>query len=489
MITVISFVIIARLISTKEMGIWAVLQLMLAVCSTFFTWFPQAVTKFVAEYHSKGSVSTAAAVFYQALRANVIIYIPVIIGFYFGASFLTFHLFGIAYPPLFQILAFDVFVSACLIQLLAGALLGLRMFREIAFVGLLVGGIFRQILIISFLILLKNFMGLVLGWLVSDTATAAVYLILVVRVLGGPRFDFPLRRLLRYYLPLELGQIVAFGQTWVDRVLLVIFVSLSTLGIYNAAVTAFGVLTAVGNSMVNMLFPAYSSIREGNELNMRNSVRLGTRYASLTLIPLAFVLLATAKPAITLLVGPSYVRGWLPLSILCFGFALTAFTTGVVPVFLALEETSVAALVNTANVVVSATVAYALLPVLGIVGVSIGRAMALVVGASLVVFFARRKITLTIDFYALTKTFVAGGVMAAILCAVQLVHYSRFLLPLYWVTGLVVYLVMLRLLKAVDVDDLNLLRGFFGKRLGFITNILAWILLPDHQLTSGEVSI
>ncbi|HYW01938.1 MAG TPA: hypothetical protein VE862_10740, partial [Candidatus Acidoferrum sp.] len=48
-LSVVSFVILARLISPKEMGIWAILQLILAAASVFVTWYPQAVTKFVAE--------------------------------------------------------------------------------------------------------------------------------------------------------------------------------------------------------------------------------------------------------------------------------------------------------------------------------------------------------------------------------------------------------------------------------------------------------
>lgn len=73
-VTVAAFVVLARLISTKEMGILAILQLINAACIAFFTWFPQAVTKFVAENISRGRRSAAAGAFYQSLRANLIIY-------------------------------------------------------------------------------------------------------------------------------------------------------------------------------------------------------------------------------------------------------------------------------------------------------------------------------------------------------------------------------------------------------------------------------
>ena len=168
-VTIIAFAAIARIISTEQMGIWAILLLINATCVTFATWFTPAVTKYVAENVAKGSNGIAAAAFYQALRANFLIYLPVIVGMFFGAAFLASHLLGNAsYASLFRLLAFDVFLSAGLVSLAVAALLGLRMFREAAVVGLAVGGVLRQLLIVSLVLLMKNILGLVIGWFVSD---------------------------------------------------------------------------------------------------------------------------------------------------------------------------------------------------------------------------------------------------------------------------------------------------------------------------------
>src|SRR5208283_18706 len=107
----------------------------------------------------------------------------------------------VSYAPLFRILALDVFFASIL-QLLTAALLGLRMFKETAAVGLIVQGFARQVLIIVLLVLMRNFVGLVIGWLLSDGAAVAICLWIVVRELGAPRFDFPMGKLFRFYLPL-----------------------------------------------------------------------------------------------------------------------------------------------------------------------------------------------------------------------------------------------------------------------------------------------
>jgi len=54
-------------------------------------------------------------------------------------------------------------------------------------------------------------------------------------------------------------------------------------------------------------------------------------------------------------------------------------------------------------------------------------------------------------------------------------------LPFYVLIGGVVYLLMLRILKAVNRADMDLLQGFLGRRLGPLANFLGRILLPGRD--------
>jgi len=473
---VVSFVILARIISPADMGILALLQLVIATCQTFLTWFAQAVTKYVAENVSSDS---RGASFYQALRATIAIYIPVVIVIFFGSKFLAAHILGNGdYSNLFQWLAIDIIFFGGLLPIASAALLGLRKFREIAFVGLVFNGVLRQFLILALIVGLHNFVGLVIGWAISDGATAVIYVFLAVRALGQPRFDFPLKRLTVYSAPLELATIVTYAQTWFDRALLSLFVPLTILGVYNAALIAFGALAGVTAAMTNMLFAALSSIA-GDRLNVRNAVRLATRYSCLTLTPLAFALMATSKSALTLFVGSGYVGGYLPLMLICGALGVVAFGTALGPLYLALGETILSAAVTGLSVLISLGAAYFLLPALGIIGAAISRALAILLGTAFGVLMLRRKLTLDLDVAIITKTLFAAGVMAAVVLGIQFVWYSKFLLPVYLLIGAAVYLVMLRLLKVAEPDDLDLLKRFLGGRFSLISRILEWILLPS----------
>ena len=381
--------------------------------------------------------------------------------------------------------AFDVFFFEGMLPILTAALFGLRMFRETAVVGLVVGGFARQSLVILLLILSRNFVGLPVGWLISDAITAVIYLTLTTRVLGSPRYDFPLGKLFRFYLPLELASIVAYAKTWFDHALLAAFVSLATLGVYNAAITAYGVAAGVSSVMSTTLFSAFSSIPTGDRENLQEAIRLSTRYACFIVTLVDLLLLATAKAALTLFVGDSYVGGSWPLVIFCAADAATAFATALGPALLAMEETNMVGVITAASAAMGLGGAYVLLPEFGIVGTSIGRAVAIILTATLQFLILKSILALRLNFRMVAKTIVAGATMVAVVVAVQMVGYSKFLLPLYATIGVLIYLMMFRLLKIVDSNDLRLWRRFLGKRLWPLSNILSFILLDQ---TSRETA-
>ena len=401
LVQIVSFVILARLISPKEMGILAILGLITATCQAFGALsVPSAVTKFVAENTAGSAIQVAAAVFYQALRFILLLSVPIVILVYVGAPYLALHLLGdVSYAGLFQVVALDVFFYAGALPLLTGAMLGLHKFRETAIVGLIVSGVIRQSLIIVLIIVTRNFVGLVYAWVLSDASVAIIYFALLFRNLGRPRFDFPLSRLLRFSIPLTFSNAAVYAQSWFDRALLVVFVPLAALGVYNATLTAFGVLWGISAAMSSVLFPAYSSL-QGKEdgSSMGEAARLAIRYSTLLLIPLALGLLAAAKPALTLFVGESYSSGTLPLMILCGVLAVTVIGNTVLPpVLLALGKTYLTATITTVSVLISLAVGYVVLPIWGILGASVARGLAMAISAILTIYIVGRMIPLKLE--------------------------------------------------------------------------------------------
>jgi O-antigen/teichoic acid export membrane protein len=485
LVYIFAFVVLARIISTREMGILTILQLVNATCLIFGTFsVQQGVTKFVSENSTRSSRNVAAAVYYQALRFTLLTSILIGGGIFVGAWYLAVHLLGSSsYVIVIQVVAVDTFLDTGAIPVVTGALLGLQMFRETAIIGFVVTGIVRQVMIIGLILMLHGFVGLVYGWLLSDGLTVAVCFILLLRVLGVPRFDFPLGKLLHYSYPLMLGNIAGYAQTWFDRAILVLFVPIAALGIYNAAWTAFSVLLGISSALGSVLFPAYSSLQEmADPQKSREAIRLAVRYSNFILLPLALGMVAVASPALTLFVGRSYASGAVPLMIFSGAFAVANIgITALSPVLWAREKTFLSAMITIVSVIIGLGAAYFLLPSLGIVGASAARALAMVILAALTIIAADRGVSVRFQLKTILKTILASLAMLASIFALELVRYAPILLPVYVAIGALVYVLMLRVVKAVNRNDVVLVRDFLGERFAFVSNLLSLLLSPDRR--------
>jgi len=80
-------------------------------------------------------------------------------------------------------------------------------------------------------------------------------------------------------------------------------------------------------------------------------------------------------------------------------------------------------------------------------------------------------------FNVISKSLVAGIVMAAVVLMVEVLFYNKFLLPVYALLGGIAYLGMLRLLRVAREEDINLIRKYLGHRLAFAADFLQRILL------------
>ena len=72
---------------------------------------------------------------------------------------------------------------------------------------------------------------------------------------------------------------------------------------------------------------------------MGDSIRAASHYVSIVAMPLAFALVATARPALTLLVGGAYQSGVIPLAVLALGSisSIVALLVGLLAYLLAMR--------------------------------------------------------------------------------------------------------------------------------------------------------
>jgi O-antigen/teichoic acid export membrane protein len=485
---VVSFSILARLVTPVEMGEMAVLLMVVGLSRVIVCLgMPRSVTRFIAESMAKNDRMEAAAVFYQAIKTNLLLSLLAAVGMFLWSKSLSTWLLGTPERAiLFQLLAFDIVVAAGLLPTLSSAMLGLQKIREMSLANL-VYTVARQSLIAAFVLASHSLLGLVMAWIVSEIGLTLMFFRHVESSIGLPVFTFDLKRLVRFSFPIFLQDAANYVYTWFDRAVLLTYLSLESLGTYTTAMTAFGVLANVADAIGMSLFPTYSVMREehGREA-LGDSIREATRYACLIGLPLCFGLFSTAKPSLALFVGEAYAEATGPLMVISlfasFAFVETAFTG----LLVVLGETVLSLKLATLQIAVGVASTLVLLPSLKMVGASIARGITMATSLVTMMIVLRRRISVEFDTEAFWKSLVSSGVMATVVLLFQTYYYSKYLLPAYVVVGGFIYLSMLFVLRAIRAQDVQLLDEYLGPRLRFITRLLRSLLGTPRSAVSDD---
>ena len=478
LLQVVAFYFIARLIVPADMGILAAMTLVVTLSSVLVDLgLANAATKFIAEHRGKNDLKTARSIFYQILRASLIFSVGAsLLCFVFAEAISLLLLRTSNYTILFILLAFDVLPSG-IFACLYNSLVGLQKIREAAILNLLFRQIIKQTIFVSLLLLNFGLLGLTIAWLTADTIIIFLYLSIILKSLGSPNFDFSLKRLLQFSYPLYISNVIGFAYNWFDRAIMLAFLTLSTLGIYDVVLRAFGVLNGITISISTALFAKYSELHgKGGIGAVERAIPAASRYVCLIAMPLAFGLSALGTPAITLFAGESYASGSQPLVILSLFFAVTCIQTALSGILLIIEKTRIVTGLTVVNIIVGLVSAIALMPSFGIVGASLARGLTMLSSLLLTVWIMRKKIHMSFDIEAFWKSLFSSVVMFVTLSGVGYFWSSTSFLPIYLVFGTLVYLVMLRILGAAREEDIALLKSYVGERFKFLVKPMEILL-------------
>jgi len=475
---VVAFAFFARLISVEDMGVFTILTLAYGAASAFMSLgLPSVVTKFVAENVAVGNKQKAASVWYKSFLLSDATSVLIALVFLYskfpaGVSHLPYSAEVWAIGVFF---ALDVIASIGSVG--GAAMLGLYEFKDYALVYTLYSSV-RPWLVVLLIFEVRSLIGLVAGWVIADSVLAICQVAYLWQRLGPPVFRFETKYLLRLSGPLYVSAIASFFYGSFDQLILIPLVSLTALGVYGAVLSAFSAYIGLISVVSTVLLPTFSGVHgaRGPEA-LRDSVGVASRYVSIVAMPMAFILIAAARPALTLLVGVQYGGGIIPLAALALASVCTIIAMALSPVLIVMNETLLAALASLLPIPVSVVVALFSIPVLGIVGASIARGLSMILSLLLTWYFVRRKIPVKVDTQAIMKSIVASGVMALVMEACQLWHYSRFLLSLYVAVGLVVYLLAMRAMRGVNDADMNLIRQMLGPRFSRVCDFLSWLVV------------
>jgi len=474
---VVYFAFAARILAVAEIGVVSALGMVAGLFVTFGTLaLPSAATKYISEYLGKDRWDMAKGVYKKVLLfgfsvSGLLSFLCVV-----TSTFISVTVFGSqAYQPLINVLGLDVF-ALLLSSFFTGTLLGLQKFREVAFSGIVLSCL-RYGSSLYLLIQGYGLMGLVIGWVIGDFAGFGLSFFFASTSFKTRAAQQPFTELVKYSSPLYASGILTYFTAYIDRFVVLFFAGFTTLGIYSVVVMAASVVGLVSRSISNSLFPQLSELygRHGREALKAASIK-ASRYIFLIFTPLALGLAATAYPTITLFAGVRYESGWLPLAMISIAMALTCAGVVVSNLLLSLGYTRAFFEANILGVAVNAACCALFVTPFGSAGAALGRVALITTSFGYLAYTLRKVFGLYLDLDAFKNSLISSTVMAIAVGLMQFVWLDRHMLPLYIFVGGVVYVSLLRFLKAVEDQDIMLLHEFMPKYLGGIIDMFARFL-------------
>ena len=491
---VVYYAIAARLLpSVADFGRIATFQM---ICLLFITLssfvLPSAIVKLMAEYNGGGRHDDTRGLYGLALRlGGVFALASFTICFLAADPIASYLLGGPEYTDLVRLLSIDVLLLV-LVPYMTGLLQGQQRFGTMALLGSS-NAILRHAIAVLALYVGLGLQGVIIGWVVGDLSQAVLSFLLVFRG-SGTRMEIgmvshPIRPMIKYSTPLYVSAVITFFIHQTDKFLILFLAGQEALGLYSPAVTAMSVLLLFSNAFTNVLFPQLSERcgRLGIQ-SLKEISRTFSKYVYLVYTPLAFGIAAVARPIMIVFVGERFIGGALPLAILSLSSALACGSVITNSVLLATGKTGIFSLVGILSVVADIVFAFLLIGPLGPVGAAIARSSVVLVQFIVPTVVLTKTLGQHLDLKSCAKSIVASSVSALAVLGVQAMSPSTSLLPLLAavVVGGLVYLVMLRVLKALGRGDFMLLGSLLPKRTKKLVKVAETILIGNQAQQDTE---
>jgi len=474
---VVYFAFAARFLSVYEIGVVASMYLITTIFVTFFIFaLPSALGKFIPEFIGGGKINLARGVIKKGVMSGVVLSALFSSLCFLASPFISSMIFGSqVYRHLLELLALDIF-TLMLQPFLSNSLVGLQRFIDVAVSNSLGAGI-KYATAIILLDLHFGLFGVVLGWIVGDLTTLVLYTSFLLKFRGEVA-SVSLALLAKYSFPIYLVGYSNYFSARVDQFLIILYLGLEKLGLYNVAITAFGIVSAMSDSIGSALFPQFSERFGRKDINALLTASLGaSRYVSIIYIPMAVGLASVALPAITLFAGIRYSEGAVPLALLTLASAIVCLTVVASSIISSLGRTRIFLWASLISLAVDAVLCSQLMPALGIVGAALSKLLATLFSFWFIMYNLRKIFEWHFDVEALKKAWVSSVMMGLIVLATQQLYAGRFYLPMYIMVGGVSYFVSMRLLHAFNASDIALVKGFLPRRLAFVVDALKRLLI------------
>ncbi|MCW4015131.1 MAG: oligosaccharide flippase family protein, partial [Candidatus Bathyarchaeota archaeon] len=464
----VGVMIVAGILSESEYGLVAVALTGPTLIASFRDWgVDWATIKYIAQYRSEGKEANVKSVLVS------IVFFEIVLGF--SLSILSFFLSGFianilgrpSIVPLVQIASFTIFAEA-LLKAAQAVFTGYEKMEYHSITSIVYSSLKTGFMILLVIFGLGPFgatIGTTIAYLISGVISVILLYIAIYKNLhaqdGSGKLELfsTIKTLFRYGLPLSISSIISGFLTQFFGLLLAIYCTDLLMGNYQVALNFGFIITFFVMPIITVLLPAFSKLdsqKEGDTLG--NVFQFSVKYASLIIVPIAFVVIALSQPGVSALFGAKYSYTPLYLALYAATFIQTAFGyLSVDNILKSQGKTDFNMKLGLTTSAIGLVLNLVLIPNFGVIGFLATCIVSGIPSLIIALWWIKKNFNATIDWRSSTKIVFASALASAITYAVtsQLNMSSWISLAIGTVIFIVTYLIATPLVGAITQADVQ----------------------------------
>lgn len=317
-ISALGTIYIANLLSADEMGLYGLAIAAPTLIGVFRDWgINAALVRYTAKYNSENLVYRAKSIIVSSL------FFEIVAGLLLSAiSLLLAGFFADLYQlptitPLIQIASFTILMNAFL-TVAQAAFIGFERMKLNSITLIfqsITKALVSPVLVIAGLGVFGAVMGVTLSFIIGGITGTALLWILYRSISPSPSQSKPanplqseqrrreitadIKILLKYGVPLSVATILSAFQSQFFTMLMGVYVPVDAVGNYTVAASFVILINFFATPATTMLFPAFSKLDpEKHHNTLQNVYKFSIKYASLLVVPMAFLVIAVSETAV-----------------------------------------------------------------------------------------------------------------------------------------------------------------------------------------------
>ena len=489
LISAVGGIIIIRLLSPTEYGLYTVAGMPASMMMLFGDWgVNAALTKYIAQYGAEGKSRSIASVIRSGLVFKTVLGVALAsITFLFSGFLAGFILHKPEAVRLVQVSCLMV-LGTQLYSASWSTFIGFEKMKYNAFIQVLFSVVKA---VLSLLLVFLGFgafgavAGLGLGNLIAGVVGGLIIFFALYKPLrkmgseGDVSFMAAMRMMLMYGFPLAVVGIIGGFGGQIYRFLMARYSPIFSIGNYGVASTLTVFVGFITFPIGNILFPAFSKM-SGAEARERLEVafRASVKYVSFLVLPAAVGVMALSQPLIGVLFGGEYSLAPLFLALLSVGSLYCGLGSLSMGSLLSSQgETGAILRIGLLTLLVGMPLSFILIPRFGVFGFIVNGLITQAVSTVLYVHSVQRlfkfKMWVGQSIRTYVSSFTMGGLVWVTLIVLRLwigIDNDGILLGTGCLVGLFSYFLLLPLTGAIDLAELENINIFFYEW-GFLTSL------------------